>query len=137
MGFGNVKILLLVVYRTPNTNNSSFMEAISEVVGGFNLGSYANAICCGYFNLNMMNMDESDAVRAFIDYMYSCSLLAIITNPTRITEYSLTLIDQFFYITLLITLLAHYVLIFQITYRLFYYAKKFSIPNQQENERRW
>ena len=92
----NTKFLICTIYRPPNTNVDLFIDEVVRVISQFDLESYKNVIFCGDFNLNMLSLEVDVSVRRFIDCMYSVSLIPIITRPTRITEHSQTLIDNFF-----------------------------------------
>ena len=50
---------------------------------------------CGDFNIDLLNKDCNNST-LFLNTMYSLSLLQIISKPTRITDNSATLIDNFF-----------------------------------------
>ena len=50
---------------------------------------------CGDFNIDLLNKDGNNST-SFLNTMYSLSLLPIISEPTRITDNSATLIDNFF-----------------------------------------
>ena len=51
-------------------------------------------LCCD-FNIDLLNKDCNNSI-SFLNTMYSLSLLPIISKPTRITDNSATLIDNFF-----------------------------------------
>ena len=92
----NEKVLIFSIYRPPNSSVELFIDKAAQIFNGFDFGSYTNVVCCGDFNLNMLDLNVNDSVRNFVDFMYSCSLLPIITKPTRITDRTQSLIDQFF-----------------------------------------
>ena len=50
----------------------------------------------GDFNLNLLNYDNDDKVKVFVDLMNSCGLFSLITKPTRISQTTTTLIDNIF-----------------------------------------
>ena len=50
---------------------------------------------CGDFNIDLLNKDCNNST-SFLNTMYSLSLLPIISKPTRTTDNSATLIDNFF-----------------------------------------
>ena len=50
----------------------------------------------GDFNINLLNYDNDTNVANFLDSLTSTSLLPYITQPTRITPKSKTLIDNIF-----------------------------------------
>ena len=50
----------------------------------------------GDFSLNLMNYQSHNLTGKFLDMMYSNSFFPLITQPTRITSHSATLIDNIF-----------------------------------------
>ena len=50
----------------------------------------------GDFNINLLNYTKHNNTKDFLDVMFSHFLYPVITRPTRITEYSATLIDNIF-----------------------------------------
>ena len=50
---------------------------------------------CGDFNIDLLNKDCNNST-SLLNTMYSLSLLPIISKPTRNTDNSVTLIDNFF-----------------------------------------
>ena len=53
-------------------------------------------VLMGDFNIDLLNYSTDSKVAEFLDKMYSCSLLPLITHPTRISKTSQTLIDNIF-----------------------------------------
>ena len=51
----------------------------------------------GDFNVNLINCNDDKNINNFLDTMLSLSFLPFITNPTRITRNTKTLIDNIFY----------------------------------------
>ena len=54
-------------------------------------------IICGDFSINLLKADSDNKVANFVDLIYSHALLLVIHNPTRITLYLATLIDNIFF----------------------------------------
>ena len=54
-------------------------------------------VLLGDFNINLLQYDSSNSVKAFIDSLHSFFLLPSISLPTRTTETSSTLIDNIFF----------------------------------------
>ena len=50
---------------------------------------------CGDFNIDLLNKECNNST-SFLNTMYSLSLLPIISKPTRITDNSASVIDNFF-----------------------------------------
>ena len=53
-------------------------------------------VFCGDFNLDLLKVNEDSQSREFYQLMNSYSLLPIISKPSRVTDSSFTLIDNFF-----------------------------------------
>ena len=51
---------------------------------------------CGDFNINLLNYDYHKGTRDFLDSLFTLGLYPLIDKPSRITEYSATLIDNIF-----------------------------------------
>ena len=50
----------------------------------------------GDFNLNLLQYNYHVPTQEFIDSLFSHALLPLISNPSRLTSYSATLIDNIF-----------------------------------------
>ena len=50
----------------------------------------------GDFNIDLLNYTTDSKVAEFLDKIFSCSLLTLITHPARISKTSQTLIDNIF-----------------------------------------
>ena len=50
----------------------------------------------GDFNINLLNMNTDKNVTEFFDIMVSKSLIPFVINPTRVTPFSKTIIDNIF-----------------------------------------
>ena len=51
----------------------------------------------GDFNLNLLNYETHDDTNDFLNSMISYSFLPYILHPTRVTDYSSTVIDNIFF----------------------------------------
>ena len=51
---------------------------------------------CGDFNIDLLKNGEHVGTTKFVDAMYSIGLYPLIDKPSRITQYSATLIDNIF-----------------------------------------
>lgn len=88
--------LVIVVYRPPNSSSSLFLDKISELLSSVVIGDYREVFVTGDFNYNTLHQDEGDDSQQFLNVMHSFSLLPIITRPTRVTEGSSSILDNFF-----------------------------------------
>ena len=85
------KYLISVCYRSPDSENSCFLENFQKMVSDIGKD---NAIITGDFNYNLFNLTKHQETDDYYNDLISSSFRPIITKPTRITEHSSTLIDQ-------------------------------------------
>ena len=89
-------IIVGCIYRHPSMCikefNNSFLKVLLEKLAKVN----KNIILLGDFNINIMNYDCNSDTSAFLNSMCSNSCFPFITQPTRITTKSQTLIDNIF-----------------------------------------
>ena len=92
--FKKKSILILGVYRPPNSSivsfNSSLFGIINENPELFNL----SCLIAGDFNIDLGNDDLSDSESEFIDFLHAKHFMPAINVPTRITNCSATIIDH-------------------------------------------
>lgn len=96
IGVGGSNVLLGIVYRPPNASHVLFIENLTNIVAGISLPNFKQVILCGDFNYDTLKYFDDIAVQCFLDTMHSFSFLPLISKPTRITDHSHTLIDNFF-----------------------------------------
>ena len=86
-------ILIGVIYRRPGTDFRQFSENLNNVLDILKL---ENKVCylMGDFNLDLLKMHESAQVSELINLFTSENYLCTITNPTRVTNNTATLIDH-------------------------------------------
>ena len=87
------KINVCTLYRPPNTDIEQFNNEINEILKSF---KRKTVYLCGDYNINLLNSESNMNTNAFIDLMFSYGLRPLITKPTRITEFTSTLIDNIF-----------------------------------------
>ncbi|XP_065679802.1 uncharacterized protein LOC136094122 [Hydra vulgaris] len=88
-------IIVGCIYRPcMNTNdfNITHMQTLLDKLSLEN----KNIVLLGDFNINLLKYDSCNDVSNFLDLMCSFSLFPLITQPTRITPKSKTLIDNIF-----------------------------------------
>ena len=86
-------ILITCIYRPPSTNVDLFnieLDSLLNTVKG-NRNIY---VLLGDFNLNMLNVHTHTPTTAFYNLIVSHGLTPTITKPTRISEFSSTMIDN-------------------------------------------
>ena len=82
-------------YRPPNADMALFQNFIEDKVSLIASWS-GDLVFGGDFNLDMLKINEDTNSENFYHAMNSYSLIPIISKPSRITDTSYTLIDQFF-----------------------------------------
>ena len=83
------------VYRHPNSDIALFTDYIDKSLSKI---SKENKECylSGDFNIDLLKYDDSCKHRDFLNLMVSFGFLPQIIHPTRITDYSSTVIDNIF-----------------------------------------
>jgi hypothetical protein len=82
---------LLAIYRPPAKRNiPEFTAQLDAMLS--RLSDNELVFVCGDINIDMINPDNNE--NNFIETMRSNSFLPLISRPTRVTEYSTTLIDH-------------------------------------------
>ena len=81
-------------YRPPNSDANLFQNFIESKVSSIASGA-GDLVFCGDFNLDLLKINEDSSACDFYQLMNSFSLLPIISKPTRITDSSFSLIDNF------------------------------------------
>ena len=86
-------IIVGVVYRRPGKNFQDFFNHMNNII---EVIKTENKICyiSGDFNLNLLNMNQSNEISDFVNLLTSTNFLCTITRPTRVTSNSATLIDH-------------------------------------------
>ena len=88
-------VIVSCIYRTPGSSISNFTEIISNLLQKVK-NKRKNVILCGDYNINLMKYNCHNDTKEFVDTLFSCGLYPVINKPSRITEDSATLIDNFF-----------------------------------------
>ena len=88
-------IIVGIVYRPPNQNANDFVQYINLIMTRISKEN-KYIYLMGNFNLNLMNHESHQQTSEFLDIMYSNMLFPLIMQPTRITSYTTTLIDNIF-----------------------------------------
>jgi hypothetical protein len=90
-----VDIILVVLYRPPNTPVNQFLldfENFFEHIQK-HVKSGTQLLLAGDYNIDLLHFNES-SVNDFLCTIYSHAMYPCITLPTRITEHSATIIDN-------------------------------------------
>lgn len=92
---GTRNILIMVIYRPPNSNSKQFLEHIQDLTHN---PIFNNKECfiVGDFNIDISKCHSQKNPQELLDTMLSASFLPLVTKPTRVTNHSATLIDNIF-----------------------------------------
>jgi hypothetical protein len=89
-------IIVGAIYRPPNTELDNFIVHISSILSVLGKEPSKPRFITGDFNLDLLkyetHLPTNDFLNSFLEHAY----LPLITKPTRVTEYSATLIDNIF-----------------------------------------
>ena len=94
----NKKLLLGNIYRPPRNsqeNYNIFMNDMKSILTSYERLNF-DFIFAGDFNMNLLEVNDKDAITEFFDLITSFSFFPKITLPTRFTNNNGTLIDNFF-----------------------------------------
>ena len=91
-------LLLVTMYRPPNTNSKEFLHDYKNLADSFNkkIGSDTPIIIGTDHNLDFLKSNIHQVTQNFIEYNLESKLIPVITHPTRITKNSATPIDNIF-----------------------------------------
>ena len=91
------KIILGNIYRPPRQsveNYSDFITSLEQTLESFQ--NVDNVILVGDFNIDLLKIHQNEHANSFFETLLSNGYIPTITQPTRITDYSKTLIDNCF-----------------------------------------
>ena len=93
--YRNSKYLVGNVYRPPRGNFGIFLDTISRIFETCNLNfSDSKLFLVGDFNLNLLKYETNQSVQRFVHQMYTYAMCPVIRRPTRVSNFSATLLDQ-------------------------------------------
>ncbi|RWS02969.1 endonuclease-reverse transcriptase-like protein, partial [Dinothrombium tinctorium] len=85
------KTSFAVIYHSPSLDDNSFLKNFEEWLNEIELKNFSNFILCGDFNINLLK--ESKQKRDFLRIIDRFKLKQIQKSPTRITQFTRSLID--------------------------------------------
>ena len=94
---GVQKLTVGAIYRPPNTDVDNFNAELTQVLDKL---KSTPSILAGDLNLDLIKADTHPHTLSFVNLLTSYAFLPCINVPTRVTEFSATLIDNFFINTL-------------------------------------
>ena len=88
-------IIVGCVYRPPNQNTALFLDKFNDILTTITKDN-KHCYVMGDFNLDLLQCNHHVPTQEFIDSLFSHAFFPLISNPTRLTSYSATLIDNIF-----------------------------------------
>ena len=87
-------IIVGVIYRPPNSKFDSFENKMNQILGKID---QENKICylMGDFNIDLLKSESCDYTNRFFEQLFTSSYMPLILRPTRITEHTATLWNNF------------------------------------------
>jgi len=89
-------VLLHCVYKPPNTDLQIFNKLFSDILVIISGNKSKISFIAGDYNLDLLKSDSHTHTNMFLNNLLSHSFIPTKRYPTRITEYSATLIDNIF-----------------------------------------
>ena len=90
-------ILIFAIYRPPNLNPMDFIDSLTcSLIAAQKLAKNKHIYVVGDFNINLLAGDVQNIGSNFYNSLMSINFFPLINKPTRITEFSATLIDNIF-----------------------------------------
>ena len=94
--FKNKSILVATIYRPntpPKADMDIFMFTLSELQMTLNREN-KDVLILGDININMLKFQDHPKTNEYLDNIFASGFMPLITKPTRVTQYSATLIDH-------------------------------------------
>ena len=88
-------IILGLVYRHPSSSADDFRDAFNNTLNDISK-SNKQIIIFGDINIDLIKFETHQSISDYLDMLYSYFCFPIITQPTRVTEHSETLIDHIY-----------------------------------------
>ena len=88
-------IIVGVIYGPPGTDPVKTMSKVSELLAKISKEP-KSCYLLGDFNFDLLKYQQHSSTSKFLDCMFSHSFLPLISQPTRITSHTATLIDNIF-----------------------------------------
>ena len=88
-------IIIAVIYRHPNSDANTFIEALNKKMCEFESNKY-DIYLFGDININIYNNQSNSISDEYLSMFASSGLFQLITKPTRVTDTFASLIDHIF-----------------------------------------
>ena len=86
------KVYVGTIYTPPQVNRELFLDNFSALFHNFSYNRRDPVYLCGDFNFDLLSDDSHD----FLTMLNSFFLIPVISKPTRITDTTMSLIDNIF-----------------------------------------
>ena len=86
-------IVIGVVYRPPGSDADLFNNLFEPIISKIDKRS-KKSLVAGDHNLELLHYEQHSTTNDFIHDMFSYGFINTINNPTRIIDFSATLIDE-------------------------------------------
>ena len=90
---GTKRLILVSLYRPPNGAVATFNKSFKQMVDVWRR-VHKHIIIGTDHNLDFLKTEKHPQTQTFLEKIFDCSLLPMITQPTRITKSTATLIDN-------------------------------------------
>ena len=88
-------VVIGTFYRPPNTDITTYTDNLNQILSKIK-NERKMCLLLGDFNIDLLKYQQHDHTKDFLDNIFTNTFFPLITKPTRITEYSATLIDNIF-----------------------------------------
>ena len=88
-------VIIGVCYRPPGQSVKAYLNHLKDMLSVVN-SEHKECILLGDFNIDLMKLNTSSYSNEFLETFYAYSFLPMISKPTRITDKSMTLIDNIY-----------------------------------------
>ena len=92
-GFNKTKVIVNT-YRSPSKNVTKFNDKLESVLKSLDRHSRKHVVLTGDYNIDLLKFDTDSASQNLIEVMEKYGFSQLVSKPTRITDFSSTLIDH-------------------------------------------
>ena len=89
---GKAPILIGSIYKHPGANVEEFIKHLDDLI--IKLQNRYQLYILGDMNIDFLKYNHHTQTEEYLDMLHSNNISPIITKPTRITNYTATLIDH-------------------------------------------
>ena len=83
------------IYKHPTCNLEQFHNQLSNIIKIINPNSHEIYIF-GDIKIDFLKYNEHSQTKEFLDMLFTNNVLPFVTNPTRLTDHTATLIDHIY-----------------------------------------